>query len=144
MAGTGGGAAGIGPLRGYCRLLTSETARPTGFIPHLYYAAPMGGRDILGSPVRSFLLVNTTDVFDRQMEMLACHKSQREWLLAHLGMDNYLEFLPQRSEEQGREAGVAFAEGFRQHLGSGFPQDGELSNILRELVIPNRKAQTQT
>lgn len=117
-------------------------ARPTGFIPHLYYAAPMGGRDILGSRIRSSLLVNTTDVFDRQMKMLACHKSQREWLLAHLGMDNYTEFLHQRSEEQGREAGVAFAEGFRQHLGGGFPSDDELSAILGGLVIKNPKTQT--
>ncbi len=117
-------------------------ARPTGFIPHLYYAAPMGGRDILGSPVRSSLLVDTSDVFDRQMDMLACHKSQREWLLAHLGMDNYTEFLRRRSEEQGREAGVAFAEGFRQHLGGGFPSDDELTNILGERVIKNPKTQT--
>ena len=88
------------------------------------------------------MLVDTSDVFDRQMDMLACHKSQREWLLAHLGMDNYTEFLRRRSEEQGREAGVAFAEGFRQHLGGGFPSDDELTHILGERVIKNPRSQT--
>ncbi len=114
-------------------------ARHTSFIPHLYYAAPIGGRNILGIPIRSSLFVNTSDVFERQMEMLGCHKSQRKWLRAHLGMDNYMEFLRQRSKEQGREARVAFAEGFCQHLGSGFPADNKLSTILGNLIIKNKK-----
>ena len=107
--------------------------RPTLGIPHLYYAEPFGGRDILGNAVPSSFWVNTTEVIGRQIELLACHKSQREWLGEQQGIDDYLNFLRRRAEERGRQAGTAFAEGFRQHLGNGFPQDNRLGELLGNL-----------
>jgi hypothetical protein len=45
-------------------------------------------------------------------------------------MDNYVQTMRDWSAQRGREAGVAFAEGFRQHLGHSYPQD----NLLVELL----------
>ena len=36
---------------------------------------------------------------------------------------------------RGMEAGTQYAEGFRQHLGHGFPQDNILTEIQGILVI---------
>ena len=116
-----------------------RAARATGFVPHLYYAAPFGGRDILGRAVKSSLWVNTTQVIGRQTAMLACHKSQREWLESQQGIDNYLDFLRRRAVQLGKQAGVAFAEGFRQHLGAGFPQNNLLTALMGDLVRQKRR-----
>jgi hypothetical protein len=62
--------------------------------------------------------------------MLACHASQRDWLLKHHGIDHYLEAMRHWSSEQGKRAGVTFAEGFRQHLGHSYPQDNLLGQLL--------------
>ncbi len=117
-----------------------RNVRATPSIPHLYYAEPFGGRDILGNAVPSSLWVNTTEVIGRQLELLACHKSQRQWLLVQQGIDDYLNFLRRRAEERGRQAGTAFAEGFRQHRGNGFPQDDRLGTLLGDLVMKARSA----
>ena len=89
-----------------------RAARATGFVPHLYYAAPFGGRDILGRAVKLSLWVNTTQVIGRQTAMLACHKSQREWLESQQGIDNYLGFSPP-PRRSARQTG---RRGFRRRL----------------------------
>jgi hypothetical protein len=62
--------------------------------------------------------------------MLACHASQRNWLLKHHGVDHYINSMRDWSAARGRECGVAFAEGFRQHLGHSYPQ----ANLVGELL----------
>ena len=62
--------------------------------------------------------------------MLACHASQRDWLLKHHGMDQYLEALKAWGTKRGQSCGVAFAEGYRQHLGHSYPQDNLLGQLL--------------
>ena len=62
--------------------------------------------------------------------MLACHESQRAWLRKHHGVDNLIDSMRAWSGEQGKRAGVAFAEGFRQHLGHSYPQNNLLSEVL--------------
>ena len=47
--------------------------------------------------------------------MLAAHASQRDWLLKQHGMDHYVEAMRHWGTQRGKEAGVAYAEGFRQH-----------------------------
>jgi hypothetical protein len=39
------------------------------------------------------------------------------------------------ARERGQKAGVEYAEGFRQHLGHGFPQNNILQKILGDLVF---------
>ena len=45
-------------------------------------------------------------------------------------MDQYITALRNWSAARGREAGVAFAEGFRQHLGHSYPQDNLIGTLL--------------
>src|SRR5438067_843198 len=73
-------------------------------------------------------------VIETKAEMLACHASQRNWLLKHHGMDQYLQTMRDWSGRRGRPHGVAFAEGFRQHLGHSYPQDNMLGQVLGVLA----------
>jgi len=106
----------------------AQAATPS--IPHLYYASPAAGTDIFGQAVLSSIYIDISEVIGLKADMLACHRSQREWLQAQHGMDEYLEEMRRWSGEQGKQAGVEFAEGFRQHLGHPYPQDDKLSELL--------------
>jgi len=107
-------------------------ARATGRIPHLYYAAPIEGKDIFGEPIRFSLAIDISEVIGLKADMLACHQSQREWLRTRHGMDEYVEAMKRWSAEVGRGAGVEYAEGFRQHRGHAYPQDDVLGELLGE------------
>ena len=103
----------------------------TEHIPHLYYAAPAAGTGIFGEPIPSSLYIDISDVVGVKADMLAQHKSQREWLRAQHGMDEYIEEMRRWSAAQGAAIGVEFAEGFRQHLGHPYPQDDRIGELLR-------------
>jgi LmbE family N-acetylglucosaminyl deacetylase len=103
---------------------------PLDHVPHLYYCDPVEGKDALGRPVEPGLLVDVTGVMDTKVAMLSAHASQREWLRRHHGMDEYVEAMRRWAADRGRRAGVAFAEGFRQHRGHGYPQDDLLGRLL--------------
>jgi N-acetylglucosamine malate deacetylase 1 len=103
---------------------------PLPQIPHLYYCDPIEGKDLMGNPVPPGFCIDISAVMDTKTEMLACHTSQREWLLKHHGIDQYLKAMRDWSSERGRMRGVAFAEGFRQHLGHSYPQENLLGAIL--------------
>ncbi|HPO10676.1 MAG TPA: hypothetical protein PLZ55_18510 [bacterium] len=66
--------------------------------------------------------------------MLACHESQRNWLRAHHGVDEYLLAMERAAKKRGEEVGLQFAEGFRQHRGHGFPKKDLLKEVLGDLV----------
>jgi hypothetical protein len=70
--------------------------------------------------------------------MLACHASQREWLLKQHGMDEYIEAMKTMGRKRGELIGSAFAEGFRQHLGHGYPQDNLLASELGSRIHTRR------
>ncbi|MHB1421953.1 MAG: PIG-L deacetylase family protein [Gemmataceae bacterium] len=99
-------------------------------IPYLYYCDAIEGKDALGRPVEPAFRIDVSAVMDAKTEMLAAHASQRDWLLKHHGMDHYVQSMRAWCAERGRQAGVAFAEGFRQHLGHGYPQDNLLGQLL--------------
>ena len=103
---------------------------PTDNVPHLYYCDPIEGKDALGRPVEPGFRVDVSGVIETKAEMLSAHASQREWLRKHHGMDHYVEAMRAWGAERGRAAGVAYAEGFRQHLGHGYPQDNLLAALL--------------
>jgi LmbE family N-acetylglucosaminyl deacetylase len=103
-------------------------------IPHLYYCDAIEGKDPLGRDVPPAFCIDISSVLETKAEMLACHASQRNWLLKHHGMDQYLEAMRHWSGHRGRQHGVAFAEGFRQHLGHSYPQDNLLGQVLDALA----------
>ena len=66
--------------------------------------------------------------------MLCAHESQRNWLMAHHGMDEYIQSMREFGRRQGCKINGDYAEGFRQHLGHGFAQDNLLKTELTHLV----------
>ncbi len=113
-----------------------RAARPLRRIPHLYYAQPFGERDILGKEIRPDLCVDITTTLELRERMLACHESQHAFLQAQQGISDTIATMRQMAERAGKLSGFRWAEGFRQHLGQGFPQDDLLANLLGDLVRP--------
>ena len=103
----------------------------------VYHAQPHGNRDQLRRPVLPETFVNIESVLGRKRGMLACHKSQKEWLDRTQGMDSYLNSMEELSREVGRMSGVfEVAEGWRRHLHYGYcdEHDDPLSDALGEFV----------
>lgn len=100
-------------------------------IPALYFMDPIGGEDWFGQPIACDFVVDVTETFDLKMEMLACHKSQRDWLRQQHGMDEYLDAARRWSELRGQQIGARFGEGFRQYKGHPYPHDDLLQQALR-------------
>ena len=90
--------------------------------PALYYADPRRGRILWGSESIPQFYVDISKTLPQKREMLSRHVSQREWLRSHHGMDEYLEQMTAWAAGYGSECGFAYAEGLRQHLGHGYPQ----------------------
>lgn len=111
-------------------------AAPMPAIPHLYFMDPVGGVDRDGRPVMPDFVVNVETTFDKKKQMLAQHRSQREWLLRHHGVDDYMDMMESQTHEIGRRAGLAFGEGFRRYRGHPYPQTPLLEELLGpELVV---------
>ncbi len=110
-------------------------SKPFEPVPYLYYSDAMEGKDILGDPVEPSVLVDISDEIGIKERMLACHASQRNWLLAHHKIDEYILSMKHFAAQRGKEISREYAEGFRQHLGHGFPQANILQEILGEYVI---------
>lgn len=109
----------------------SPIPRPAAaVIPHLYYCDPIGMVDPLGNPVQPTTVIDVSSQLDRKTEMLACHASQREWLRAHHGMDEYIESMKRHGADRGKGIGVASAEAFVQHRGHPYPQDDLLRTLF--------------
>lgn len=104
-------------------------------VPYLYYVDAMEGKDKFGNPVEPAFYVDITDEMQVKETMLACHESQRNWLMEHHKMDEYILAMKRFAEIRGEAAGVTYAEGFRQHLGHGYPQDNALKEILGSNMI---------
>jgi N-acetylglucosamine malate deacetylase 1 len=107
---------------------------PLRAIPHLYYAQPFGGKNILGEAVRSNVYVDISGTLARKEQMLACHESQRAFLRAQQDIPDTLTLMRKMASRAGEESGFELAEGFRQHLGQGFPQDNFLREHLGDVV----------
>jgi N-acetylglucosamine malate deacetylase 1 len=103
---------------------------PLEQIPHLFYCDPLEGKDAFGNPIPPGFRIDISAVISDKGRMLECHESQRAWLRKHHGVDNLVESMKEWSAKQGKEYGVAYAEGFRQHLGHSYPQN----NLLVELL----------
>ncbi len=114
---------------------------PVEPIPYLYYCDPMEGKDKLGNAIIPTIYVNINSEMKIKEKMLSCHASQRNWLLEHHQIDKYLLFMKQFAEKRGKEINAEFAEGFRQHLGHGYPSDNILKEVLGDLVVISNRNQ---
>ncbi len=112
-----------------------DAAPPIAAIPHLYFMDPIGGVDRDGNAVRPDFFVNVAAQMETKTAMLAEHASQRQWLLKHHGIDNYLEMMEAWTRENGASAGVEYAEGFRRYKGHPYPQTPLLEELLGVTVV---------
>jgi len=102
-------------------------------IPYLYYVDAVDGIDHFGNPIEPEFVIDISSSFELKLKMLACHESQRSWLMKHHGVDEYLEACRRNSAARGQLIGAEYGEGFRQHKGHPYPND----NVLLEL-LPGR------
>jgi LmbE family N-acetylglucosaminyl deacetylase len=109
-----------------------DPAPPTEHIPHLYYVDPLEGMDLFAVPIVPHFYIDISSAFETKLAMLACHASQREWLRAQHGVDEYLESCRRWSARRGQEIGASYAEAYRQHLGHPYPSDNLLAELLGE------------
>jgi len=77
--------------------------------------------------------VDISSVIEIKEKMLKKHESQRSWLKAQHGMDQYILTMRKWNAERGREVNVRYAEGFIQHKGHPFPTTNVLEKALRVL-----------
>ncbi len=127
------------PIPNYATQAVSA-AEQTYSVPYLYYSQPTEGLDIFGKEITPQFYVDIGEFRQRKRELLACHESQRNWLSAHHGMDEYLDSVSRWNGALGERASllgrkVISAEGFRQHLGHAYPRDNVLLALLPEQVI---------
>jgi LmbE family N-acetylglucosaminyl deacetylase len=127
----------IGTTAAFCRGMINYDSlppeAPTKQDVTLYHALPYGLTDGLRRAVSPDFYVGIDTVMSRKTEMLACHRSQLEWLAESQGIESYLETMREMSEEVGRRSGVfRFAEGWRRrsHLGYSRGEQDPLTNLL--------------
>ena len=109
----------------------SEVPRPAdAVVPLLYYCDPIEGNDPFGNAVEPTTVVDVTAAYERKAAMLACHASQREWLRAHHGMDEYMDAMRRHAETRGRRVGARYAEAFVQHRGHAYPRGDLLADLF--------------
>jgi LmbE family N-acetylglucosaminyl deacetylase len=109
--------------------ITNVPRHPESAVPHLYYCDPIEGTDPMGNAVTPKTLIDITAQIEKKAAMLALHASQREWLRAHHGMDEYVESMKRHGASRGKMLGTKYAEGFIQHLGHPYPRN----DLLKEL-----------
>jgi len=109
-------------------------APATKSTPALYYADPVDGVDSMGERVFPHFYVDITGTLEKKLEMLSRHQSQRDWLRAHHGIDEYLEQARRWGARYGLECGCHYAEGLRRHLGHGYPHEPLLQNALNSII----------
>ena len=108
---------------------------PFELVPHLFYCDPLECKDKFGNPLIPSFYVDISNDMSTKEKMLSCHKSQRDWLLKHHKIDEYILAMKRFGEQRGKEINVKYAEGFRQHLGHGYPQNNILKEILSNSVV---------
>ena len=87
----------------------------------IYHASPHGLRDALRRRVHPGAFANTASVHEQKRAALTRHASQRQWLDASQGMNNYIRTMDEFSREVGTlSRKFGHAEGWRRHSHWGF------------------------
>ena len=107
-----------------------DPATPLTRIPHLYYMDSVEGVDHYGNRSEAQFIVDITSTFKLKQKMLACHGSQRDWLLKQHGIDEYLNSCERWSAARGQEVGAEYGEAFNQHRGHPYPSDNLMLDLL--------------
>lgn len=109
-------------------------APPAMSTPALYYADAVEGVDPMGTRIHPHFYVDIGGQIEDKRRLVSMHKSQRDWLRAHHGVDEYLDRMTFWASQNGSECGVRYAEGLRQHLGHGYPHEPLLQSALASFI----------
>ncbi len=121
--------------RGMPNYVTAPPRPPVATPVTVYHALPYGLRDPLGRPVTPGLYVAIGSVLALKRQMLAAHRSQKDWLDASQGIDSYLTHMEEMSRAIGTLSGrFPYAEGWTRHLPLGF--GAEEADPLAEALGP--------
>ena len=118
--------------------LNGKPAPPCARMPAILYADPIENIDAAGRRFPARIVVDITSVIATKERMLACHESQRSWLRAQHGEDEYLLSMKRWGADRAKDfkkKAVKFAEGFTPHWGHGFPKDDHLSKALGKRLV---------
>ena len=118
--------------------LLGESPRPCDKLPVILYADPIDNIDHFGRRIRVRYVVDITTSVDLKEKMLAAHDSQRSWLRQQHGEDEYLRWMRRVGADRARDfrsRRVKYAEGFRPHLGHGFPRHDYLTTALGARLV---------
>ena len=124
--------------RGMRNFPVDPPREPVGNDVAVYHAQPHGNRDPLNHPVRPDFCVDIGSVIDLKTDMLAVHRSQKEWLDRSQGFDSYLHTMRELGRELGESTGrCEYAEGWRRHnpLGLCAAEADPLADLLGDWVI---------
>ena len=111
--------------------ISAHPVVPGSAVPHMYYCDPIEGIDSLGRAAQPTTTIDVSAQHEKKLQMLACHASQREWLRAHHGMDEYLEAVKRHDAARGKSINKPYAESFVQHRGHAYPTNDLLSEIFK-------------
>jgi LmbE family N-acetylglucosaminyl deacetylase len=123
--------------RGMKNFLVEPKIKPISNSVTIYHSLPYGLCDPLNRPVHADFYVDVEKYIDDKVEMLAKHKSQKEWLDVSQGLDAYLVTMKQMCAEVGKLGGrYNYAEGWIRHSHLGFCSKDEdpLVNILKDHI----------
>jgi LmbE family N-acetylglucosaminyl deacetylase len=111
---------------------------PCEALPAILHADPIENSDADGRRVPARLLVDITATMATKEKMLACHASQRDWLRAQHGEDEYINSMKRWSADRARDfrrKSVRYAEGFTPHWGHAFPKRDVLREALGRTLV---------
>ncbi len=132
--------------RGMRNFVTHPDRPPFTADMAVYHALPYGLRDTLRQPVIPEFFVDIEPFAADKRVMLACHRSQKEWLDISQGLDSYLDAMQAMDAAVGRLSGrFVFAEGWRRHSHLGFGPEpfNPLADALRGSVLWNPRVNIQ-
>jgi LmbE family N-acetylglucosaminyl deacetylase len=108
----------------------------------IYHAQPQGNRDAFNKLILANIYIDINKVLKEKCDMLAKHKSQKNWLDHSQGFNAYLDTMM----KHGREMGVMskqfeYAEGWRLHnpLGLCASNSDPMSELLAEYYCPYKQ-----
>lgn len=117
--------------------VNGRPTKPCEKLPVVLYADPIENINHRGERVHARQVVDITEVMGLKEQMLAAHESQRSWLRAQHGEDEYLLSMRRWAADRAqdfRRKSVRYAEGFNQYLGHSFPK----ANVLTEALGKKR------
>lgn len=107
----------------------------------VYHAMPHGLTDGLRNPIVPDFYVDVSSVIDKKAKMLACHRSQKDWLDRTQGMGSYIDTMKELNAKAGTLSGrFPYAEGWRRHLHLGYSRSEltPVEELLSDLIAPGR------